>query len=192
MLRRSFVQALAIAASVVGLPLGNALAQTPAPSMAAGVDQSPLPVKVQEAFPKVKFDRPVVVTHAGDGTNRIFVLGQRGMIWVMPNDPGVTEPSVFLEMEDKVAYDDKMNEEGLLGLAFHPKFKENGQFFLYYTSKSEPHLSVISRFKTTDKSNTKSDVKSEEVLMTVKQPFWNHNGGNARVRQGRASVHRFW
>ncbi len=177
MLRRSFVQALAIAASVVGLPLGNALAQTPAPSMAAGVDQSPLPVKVQEAFPKVKFDRPVVVTHAGDGTNRIFVLGQRGMIWVMPNDPGVTEPSVFLEMEDKVAYDDKMNEEGLLGLAFHPKFKENGQFFLYYTSKSEPHLSVISRFKTTDKSNTKSDVKSEEVLMTVKQPFWNHNGG---------------
>ncbi len=78
------------------------------------------------------------------------------MIWVMPNDPGVTEPSVFLEMEDKVAYDDKMNEEGLLGLAFHPKFKENGQFFLYYTSKSEPHLSVISRSSRRPTSRTPS------------------------------------
>jgi glucose/arabinose dehydrogenase len=146
------------------------------PSMAKGVDQSPIDVEVAVAFPKLQFDRPVVVTHAGDGTDRLFVCGQKGTIFVMPNDPAVEEPTVFLEMTDKVAYDDRMNEEGLLGMAFHPKFKENGIFFLYYTSKAEAHLSVISRFRA-NKERTKADVSTEEVLMTIKQPFWNHNGG---------------
>ncbi len=91
-------------------------------------------------------------------------------------DTNQDEPPVFIEMEDKVAYDDRMNEEGLLGLAFHPKFKENGEFFLYYTSAAEEHLSVISRFKA-NKERTKAEASSEEVLMTIKQPFWNHNGG---------------
>lgn len=147
------------------------------PSMAKGVDQSTLPVKVEVAFPKLTFDRPVVVTHAGDGSNRIFVVGQRGKIYSMPNDPQVEEVNEFLDIESKVAYDDKMNEEGLLGLAFHPKFKENGEFFVYYTSKQEAHLSVISRFKVDKAAKNKADAKSEQVLMTVKQPFWNHNGG---------------
>lgn len=147
------------------------------PSMAKGVNQTAIPVQVEVAFPKLSFDRPVVVTHAGDGSNRIFVAGQKGTVYVMPNDPSVSEPDVLLDIEDKVAYDDRMNEEGLLGLAFHPKFKENGEFFIYYTSKHEEHLSVISRFRATGKDKSKADVASEEVLITVKQPFWNHNGG---------------
>jgi glucose/arabinose dehydrogenase len=153
------------------------IAQAIEPSMANGVNQASIPIKVEVAFPKLSFDRPVVVTHAGDGSNRLFVAGQKGTIFVMPNDSQVEEPQVFLDLEAKVAYDDKMNEEGLLGLAFHPKFKENGEFFIYYTSKQEEHLSVISRFRLDGKDKSKADPKSEQVLMTVKQPFWNHNGG---------------
>ena len=177
MLRKTFLFGLACLANT--LPLGSLHAAEP--SMAKGVDQSPLAsVQIAEAFPKLAFDRPVVVTHAGDGSNRLFVVGQKGMIWVLPGDGKVEEPPVFMELEDKVAYDDRMNEEGLLGMAFHPKFKENGEFFLYYTSKAEEHLSVISRFKA-NKERTKAEVSSEEVLMTIKQPFWNHNGGTLEI-----------
>lgn len=173
MLRKTLLLSLAcLAGTLPAIP-----SQAVDPSMAKGVDQSPLAaITIDVAFPKLAFDRPVVVTHAGDGTNRLFVVGQKGTIWALPNDGNVDEPPVFMEMEDKVAYDDRMNEEGLLGLAFHPKFKENGEFFLYYTSTSEEHLSVISRFKA-NKDHTKAEASSEEVLMTIKQPFWNHNGG---------------
>ena len=147
------------------------------PSMAQGVNQSSLPVQVEQVFEKVNFDRPVVVTHAGDGSNRVFIGGQKGQIYVVPKGAKETEPEIFMDIEPKVAYDDRMNEEGLLGLAFHPKFKENGEFFVYYTSSEEDHLSVISRFRADGKDKSKADPKTEEVLMTVKQPFWNHNGG---------------
>lgn len=149
----------------------------PKPSMAEGVNQKPLSVEVEVAFKNLRFDRPVVVTNAADGTNRIFVAGQKGKLYVFANDPNVQEAQLFMDIESKVAYDDRMNEEGLLGMAFHPKFKENGQFFLYYTSSQEEHLSVISRFKVDSQNPSKADPKSEQVLMTVKQPFWNHNGG---------------
>lgn len=145
--------------------------------MAKGVNQSVLPVGVEVAFPKMKFDRPIVVTHAGDGSDRIFVAGQKGLVYVFPNDAQTAEPTILMDIESKVSYDDQMNEEGLLGMAFHPKFKENGEFFLYYTSQQEEHLSVISRFRLSKDDKSKADPKSEEVLMTIKQPFWNHNGG---------------
>ncbi len=103
-----------------------------------GVDQSPLPVHLERAFPKVKVDRPVLVMHPGDGSNRIVIGSQLGAIYIMPNDDSVESPSLFIDLSPKVTYDDKQNEEGLLGLAFHPKFKTNGTFFVYYTSKEEP------------------------------------------------------
>src|SRR5262249_12452891 len=76
--------------------------------------------------------RPVFLTHAGDGSNRNFVCIQQGVIHVFPNDPKAKETTVFLDIQSKVRYLDNENEEGLLGLAFHPKFKENGQFFVFY------------------------------------------------------------
>ena len=79
--------------------------------------------------------RPIVLTHAGDGSNRVFVATQHGVIHVFPNDPKATETKVFLDIQDRVQYDDSTNEEGFLGVAFHPKFKENGEFFVFYTPK---------------------------------------------------------
>jgi hypothetical protein len=97
---------------------------------------------------------------------------------VIPNDQAVSEAKTFLDIEYKVDYEDKENEEGLLGLAFHPKYKENGQLFIYYTSKDPPHTSVISRLTVSKDDPNRADPQSEKVLLTIKQPFWNHNGGN--------------
>ncbi|HAD62392.1 MAG TPA: glucose dehydrogenase, partial [Planctomycetaceae bacterium] len=68
------------------------------------------------------------------------------------------------------------NEEGLLGLAFHPDYKKNGQFFVYYSSEKELRTSVVSKFTVSDDPD-KADPK-EEVIMKLKQPFANHNGGS--------------
>jgi quinoprotein glucose dehydrogenase len=154
------------------------IALVPSPALAAdGVDESPLPIQAVRAFPNLKPRRPVAITHAGDGTNRIFILSEHGQILVGPNDQKLSELKMFLDIEPKVDYEDKENEEGLLGLAFHPKYKENGEFFVYYTIKDPPHTSIISRFKVS-KDPDKADPKSEEVLMKIPQPYWNHNGGN--------------
>jgi glucose/arabinose dehydrogenase len=145
---------------------------------ADGVDTSPLPIKTVRAFPNLKPRRPVAITNAADGSNRLFVLSEFGQVLIVPNDQDAVETKTFLDIEEKVDYMEKENEEGLLGLAFHPKYKQNGEFFLYYTIKEPPHTSVISRFKVTKDDPNKADPKSEEVLLTIKQPFWNHNGGN--------------
>ena len=143
------------------------------------IDRSPLTsVQFVRAFPKLKPRRPVHLTHAGDGTNRVFIVSEHGQILVIPNDPMVTELGTFLDIEPQVDYEDKENEEGLLGLAFHPKYKENGQFFVHYTGKQPAHTTVISRFRASKDDPNKADPKSEEVLFTYTHPYWNHKGGN--------------
>jgi len=82
-----------------------------------------------------------------------------------------------LDITNQVRYADKENEEGFLGLAFHPKFAENGQFFVYYTPNTMPRESVVSRFKVSADNPDKADPKSEEVILRIPQVNWNHNGG---------------
>ncbi|MEZ6040243.1 MAG: PQQ-dependent sugar dehydrogenase [Planctomycetaceae bacterium] len=137
----------------------------------------PLAVGVERAFPNVVFDRPIVVTHANDGSNRVFVAEQEGIIKVMPNDQDVEEAEVFLDIDERCVYADNRNEEGLLGFAFHPRFKENGQFFVYYTTASAEHTSVVSRFTVSKDNPQVADPASEEEILRIPQPFWNHNGG---------------
>jgi glucose/arabinose dehydrogenase len=143
----------------------------------AEVNESALPFKTVRAFPNLQFDRPIVVTYAKDGTNRVFVAGQKGPIHVFPNDQNVEDTTVFLDITPKVVYQDKQNEEGLLGLTFHPKYKDNGEFFIYYTTTDAPQTSVISRFRVSKDDPNKADADFEEEIMRIKQPFWNHNGG---------------
>ena len=136
---------------------------------------TPLAVKAVRAFPELKFRRPVLLTNAGDGTNRLFVCSQPGKIFVFPNKPDVEDTETFLDWEKKTVYKDEEFEEGILGLAFHPKFKTNGEFFMYYTEV--PHISVISRFKVSKDNPNKADPASEEQILRIPQPYWNHNGG---------------
>lgn len=143
----------------------------------AEVDTSPLPYKTVRAFPGIRIERPIVVTYPKDGTDRVVVAGQKGDIHIFPNDQDVEETSVFLDITSKVVYKDKQNEEGLLGLAFHPDYKKNGEFYVYYTTTDAEHTSVISRFRVSKDDPNKADPNSEEEVIRIEQPFWNHNGG---------------
>lgn len=147
-------------------------------SAAAEIDTSPIPLTVERAFKELGTEilRPIELTHAGDGTNRVFIASQLGKIYVMPNDQNVTEAKVFLDLTDRVVYKKHENEEGLLGMAFHPNYETNGQLIVYYTTKSAPHTSVVSRFRVSDDPN-QATRDSEEEILRIKQPFWNHNGG---------------
>lgn len=144
---------------------------------AADVKEAALPVTVARAFENLIFERPIVVTHANDGSDRIFVAEQEGIIKVFKNEEDVEDTSVFLDIDERCRYRDNQNEEGLLGFAFHPNFKENGQLFVYYTMASEDHTSVISRFTVSKDDPNKADPASEEQILKIPQPFWNHNGG---------------
>lgn len=159
------------------------------PGASADPVDGALPYKAALAFTNVKWSgweptddrgrpqalRPIALTNAGDGSNRVIMATQRGVLHAFDNHDKPQESKVILDHSAKVTYRDNKNEEGLLGLAFHPKFKDNGQFFLYYTSTEEPQLSVISRF-TVGKDGVATS-KSEEEIMRLKQPYWNHNGG---------------
>jgi glucose/arabinose dehydrogenase len=160
------------------------------------VDASPIGIKTEIAFPDLKWTgwnpetstgkvnplRPIFLTHAGDGSNRIFVATQHGVLHSFPNDPKATETKVVLDIQDRVQYDDRTNEEGLLGVAFHPKYKENGEVFIYYTPKrkgaKEPMSNVVSRFRPSKADPAVLDPASEEVIYKYSnRPFWNHDGG---------------
>ncbi|MEZ6071250.1 MAG: family 16 glycoside hydrolase [Pirellulales bacterium] len=150
-----------------------------------------LPVGVEQAFAKLEWDgwspvdengrqqsfRPIVLTHANDGSKRVFVAEQHGAIYVFDNDSEVKESKLFLDIRDRVSYNDNQNEEGLLGLAIHPNFKENGEIVVYYSAQEPAHRSVISRFRVSKDDANHVDPASEEQLLTIDQPFWNHNGG---------------
>lgn len=130
--------------------------------------------KLTDAFPALSFDMPVEFLSPNDASNRNFVVEQPGQIHVFANKPDVKETKVFLDIEAKVA---DGGERGLLGLAFHPNFKSNGQFYLNYTRNNSGLETVISRFTVSKTDPNRAEPGSEEVILTIKQPYSNHNGG---------------
>jgi glucose/arabinose dehydrogenase len=122
---------------------------------------------------------PVGMTHAGDGSGRLFIISQRGQILILKDGRVQEEP--FLDIRDRMAKLPKgYTEMGLLGLAFHPAYKENGRFFIYYSASSEKeesdHRSIIAEYHVSQNDPNKA-AKEERVLLTVEQPEPNHNGG---------------
>jgi glucose/arabinose dehydrogenase len=137
-----------------------------------------LPITVERAFPNLRFERPIYLTAPSDGTNRIAVVSQLGKVWIFPNKDDVEEKSELLDITAETVYKDRENEEGLLGLAFHPKFKENREFFVYYTTTGAKHTSVLKRFKVSKDDPNRADPNSgEELFRTPEKENWNHNGG---------------
>ena len=119
---------------------------------------------------------PIFLTNAKDGTRRNFIVQQGGIIKVV--QPNATTATDFINISSKLA---SGGERGLLGLAFHPQFATNGYFFVNYTRSSDG-ATVIARYKTTDATNTLGDLSSERILLTIAQPFANHNGGMIEFR----------
>ncbi len=122
------------------------------------------------------FARPVYLTHAGDGSGRLFVVEQAGVIKIIRD--GQTLATPFLDIRDRVEMGARTGDErGLLSVAFHPKYKENGRFFVNYTARKQGVLkSVIAEYKV---SQTNPDIadRTERVILEIEQPFANHNGG---------------
>jgi glucose/arabinose dehydrogenase len=155
------------------------------------VDQTPLPIATEVAFPNLEWTgwsgetaagkpnplRPLVLTHANDNSGRLFVATQHGVIHVFPNDDAAKKTKVFLDVQAKVRYNDNSNEEGFLGLAFHPDFKKNGELFVFYTERTEGHNNVLSRFRVSKDDPDRVDAASEEVLLRISHKYWNHDGG---------------
>jgi glucose/arabinose dehydrogenase len=105
-----------------------------------------------------------------DGSGRLFVIEKVGRIRIIENDQLLETP--FLDISDHVG--SSGNEQGLLGLAFHPQYQENGRFFVNYTDVNGD--TVFARFQVSSDPNV-ADLNSEEALLGVDQPFANHNGG---------------
>jgi glucose/arabinose dehydrogenase len=131
-------------------------------------------VTFSTAFPGRTFTQPVFLTHAYDGTNRIFVVQQNGYIMVFPNDSASTTMNTFLNVTNKIITG---SERGLLNVAFHPNYESNRFFYIYYTRAGDGAL-VVSRFTTQAGDPNKADSLSEFNLLTVPHPTYsNHNGG---------------
>jgi glucose/arabinose dehydrogenase len=113
---------------------------------------------------------PLFLTNAGDGSGHVFVVEQRGAVRIVAAN-GHLVRAPFLDIADRVSQDG--GERGLLGLAFHPNYLHNGRFFVDYTDRNGD--TVVSEFRRRDSSH--ANPGSERVIMHIKQPYANHNGG---------------
>ena len=130
------------------------------------------------------FTHPVMLAEPPDDSQRLFIADQGGQIWVVaPDGTRLEEP--FLDLQDRLVnlrahYD----ERGLLGLAFHPNYAENGRFFVYYSAplregapQDFDHTSHVSEFTVSAADANRADPDSERILLQVDQPQFNHNAG---------------
>lgn len=145
---------------------------TPTPEPTA-IPQASFPNPADYAWNLVSegFSRPLLATNASDGSGRLFVVEQGGIIYIVQD--GAVLPAPFLNMTSQVG--SGANEQGLLGLAFHPDYEQNGLFYVNYTDLNGD--TVISRFQISVDANV-ADPTSEKILLQVDQPYPNHNGGN--------------
>jgi glucose/arabinose dehydrogenase len=142
-------------------------------------------IELRPAFPQLKLERPVWLSEAPDGSGRIFVVGQAGKIVIVKKGSDGGDAKEFFNIEDRHPYFE--NEDGLMSIAFHPGYKTNGRFYVYYNQKNPadqhsqpqnyPFRSVISEFKVSATDADKADLSSERILLQVPQPFSNHKGG---------------
>ena len=134
---------------------------------------TPTSVQTQQVFAGVNLSAPTALRQAPADASRWFALEQRGVVTVFDNNSATATGSTFLDISARVQF---VGEAGLLGIAFHPDFANNGEVFLSYTAGA-PLTSRISRFRSFD-GNLTLDPNSEEILLTVIQPRGNHNGGD--------------
>jgi glucose/arabinose dehydrogenase len=171
---------LALAACAQPGPVDNGVPST----SGASTVPSPSPSSTATGTPTVKpgdpdalrlepftkgLDSPINVTNAGDGSGRLFVNEQAGVIRVLGPD-GALRGQPFLDIRARVL---SGGERGLLGLAFHPRFPEDPRIFVDYTRVPDG-ATVIAEYRATAE---RADPASQRVLLLIPQPFANHNGG---------------
>lgn len=126
---------------------------------------------------------PITIVSADDRTGRLFIVDQTGTIRILTRR-GVLLPTPFLDVSAKtVTLRTNFDERGLLGLAFHPEYRKNGRFFVYYSAPLRPgapagfdHTARIAEYHVSSNPNV-ADPASERVILEVDKPQFNHNGG---------------
>jgi glucose/arabinose dehydrogenase len=118
------------------------------------------------------FVKPAFLTHAGD--DRLFIVEQDGTIRII--QAGTILPQPFLNIDPLVG--SAGSEQGLLSMAFHPEYGENGRFFIYYTDNNGG--TVVARYQISTDDPNQADPNSALILLTLPQPYGNHNGGQLK------------
>ncbi|MCI0507822.1 MAG: PQQ-dependent sugar dehydrogenase [Gammaproteobacteria bacterium] len=156
----------------------------PACGPSAGNGQSTLAgaVTYQNSFAKLSFKNPTTLLQQPGDNSRWYVLEKSGRVYYFANNEKTAVNSLYLDISNSRV--DESFEGGLLGMAFDPDFNRNHFVYLSYTGSGDPRAdnsetlrSYISRF-TVNKDNTRIDPESEAVILTIDQPWNNHNGGN--------------
>ncbi len=124
---------------------------------------------------------PVAMAVTGDGSNRLFICEKQGRVWVVQNAKMLSQP--FLDVSNQmVDVEGGYDERGLLGIAFHPNFKTNRKFYVYYSAPSRArgsdHKSVVAEYRVSAGNANAADKSTKRVLLEVEQPESNHNGGD--------------
>lgn len=152
-----------------GMILGAGLLLTLAyPALLTGATPSIPAIAVKQITTGLQY--PVHITHAGDGSGRLYIVEQGGTIRIL--DRGRLQPTPFLDIRRRVT---SGGERGLLSVAFHPRYRRNGRFYVNYTSGKGGLHTVVSEFRR--RHSIQADSRHERVLLRIKQPYGNHNGG---------------
>jgi glucose/arabinose dehydrogenase len=171
--------ALFVTAASLALAPASAAAAQKAPAQDAPPREyasgDPIPkLRFERVLPELPLVRPVQAFQRPGDTTNLYIVEQPGRILIAdPAKRDTKEAAVFLDIRERV--NDGGNEEGLLSIAFHPDFPRKRELYAYYTA-SKPRRSLLSRFTVSEDGMT-ADPASEEVLLTIEQPYSNHNGG---------------
>ena len=133
------------------------------------------PLKLEVAYPNLKFDRPITALAPPSGDDRLYLVEQKGRILILPRDPSLNTTKVFLDITSRKPHIE--NAEGLLGFVFHPQYRSNGKFYICYT-QHQPRRSILSEFRTLSTDSAQADIESERILLEVPQPYGNNNSGS--------------
>ena len=142
-------------------------------------DVTPGQMEVRRVFPDLAFPNLVFLTQAPGDSSRFFVLDQAGRILTFPNNQSavMADVDVFLDLNE-VSQVNYGGERGLLGLAFDPEYMSKGEFYVHYThDEGDNGTTRVSRFTNDDPSDNIAEATSEEVILSLAQPYGNHNGG---------------
>lgn len=150
------------------------------------IEPSPTPVLSRESLPdpanyawvevETGFDNPLFITHAGDGTHRLFGIEQLGYVWIVEN--GETLPDPFLDISRLLPTDvfrGAYTERGLLGFAFDPEYHDNGLMYVHYSNRDGD--TTIARYHVSKDDPNQFDPDSGQIILTIDDPYRDHNGG---------------
>ncbi|MBT5910843.1 MAG: glucose sorbosone dehydrogenase [Opitutae bacterium] len=132
--------------------------------------------ELSRTYNNIDTPKPISVVVMPDGSGKELLVLQGGKVLVLPKDRSSGKPQIFLDLTG-VNMIKKAFEEGLLGLVFHPEFKRNKKFYLYYTLQDPKRSRLVER-RMSKKDPAKVDEKYERLILELPQPFWNHNSGN--------------